>query len=132
MVIFLSIVGTLLFVIVGFTFLLTTYNTKAILDSQAETGKMILMMERMSLEQVGIQTNFISLIQGFNQLSGSLSMFADELGYSGPITMIQTPLGTVPARNLNEAIDKLQAKGISLTDTDIEELKNLFEADKDE
>jgi len=132
MTIFVTIVGTLLFVIASLSLLLTFYNAHSITQLRGEAQKQSVLVMRVAQEQMNTNNVITGMARAFNELAGATSMFFDELGYGGPITIIQTPLGNVPARNLNEAVDKLQAKGISLTDKDIEDLKRLFSPDEDE
>ena len=132
MTIFVTIVGTLLFVIAGLSLLLTFYNAHSISQLRNEHEKQSGLIGMVAMEQKNTSNVITSMARAFNELAGATSMFFDELGYGGPITIIQTPLGNVPARNLNEAVDKLQAKGISLTEQDIEDLKKLFSPEEDE
>lgn len=129
MTIFLTIVGTVSVMLLLMTFLMVIGNTASVGDLRVMMVKQSTLMERMAVDQINAFRSIEGQSKAIGQMSNSMAMLADDMEMNESMMVIQTPTGSVKARNVDEAIDKLRAKGVSLTDDDIQELRMLFDED---
>ena len=127
MTIFLTIIGTISVMLLVMNFLVSVGNSTSIGNLNLGMVKYVTILERMAVDQINSIKTIDNQSKVIHQLSHSLNMFTNDMDMEGPHTVIQTPHGNVSARNVDEAIDKLRAKGVSLTDDDIQELRMLFD-----
>jgi len=131
MTIFLSVVGTVLLMVVGFTFLISVYIIKQNADMHQQQAINSVTITQIAHEQKNMNDMMNAVVNGFNDMAQNMSYVMDEAQNGNGVTILHTPMGNVAAGNINEAIDKLEAKGISLTEQDIKELNQIFGVDEE-